>query len=57
VEDRISELKDKIEIKEKTRNLSKTTQELWKEYAGTQQVHQKTKCENHEYWQRRRGAN
>jgi hypothetical protein len=28
VEDRISELKDKIEIKEKTRNLSKTTQEL-----------------------------
>jgi hypothetical protein len=28
VEDRISEHKDKIEIKEKTRNLSQTTQEL-----------------------------
>jgi hypothetical protein len=28
VEDRISEFKDKIEIKEKQRNLSQTTQEL-----------------------------
>jgi hypothetical protein len=28
VEGRISELKDKIEIKEKTRNLSQTTQKL-----------------------------
>jgi hypothetical protein len=44
VEDRISELKVKIEIKENNRrNLSQTTQELWKEYARTQQLHQKTK--------------
>jgi hypothetical protein len=28
IEDRISELKDKIEIKEKNRTLSQTTQEL-----------------------------
>jgi outer membrane phospholipase A len=52
VEDRISELKDKIEIKEKNwRNLSQTTEELWKEYARTHWLHQKTKPENH----RRRG--
>jgi hypothetical protein len=43
VEGRISELKDKIEIKEKTRNLSQTTQKLWKEYARTEWHHQKTK--------------
>jgi hypothetical protein len=46
VEDRISELQDKIKIKEKNgRNLSQTTQELWKEYARTQWLLQKTKPE------------
>jgi hypothetical protein len=56
MEDRISELKDKTEIKEKNRrNLSQTTQELWKEYSRTQQLHQKTKSENQGHW-RRRGA-
>jgi hypothetical protein len=40
VEGRISELNDKIEIKGKNRiTLSETTQELWKEYARTQQLH------------------
>jgi hypothetical protein len=58
VEDRISELEDKIEIKEKkSRNLCQTTQELWKEYARTQWLRQKTKPENHGHWRRRRGAN
>jgi hypothetical protein len=40
VEDIISELKDKIEIKEKSRrNFSKATQELWKEYERTHWLH------------------
>jgi hypothetical protein len=48
VEDRISELEDKIEIKGKTEEiLSQTTEDLWKKYARTQQLHQKTKPENH----------
>jgi hypothetical protein len=48
VEDRLSDFKDKIEIKEKNRrNLSQTTEELRKEYSRTQQLHQKTKPENH----------
>jgi hypothetical protein len=38
-EDRISELKDKMEMKEKTK-------ELLKEYARTHQLHQKNKPEN-----------
>jgi uncharacterized coiled-coil protein SlyX len=54
VEDRISELEDKIEIKEKTEEiLSHTTQQLWKEYARTEWLHQKTKPENHGHWRRR----
>jgi hypothetical protein len=44
VEDRISRLDDKIDIKEKAELLDKT-QELWKEYARTQQLHQKIKSE------------
>jgi hypothetical protein len=57
VEDRPSELEDKIEIKEKNRrSLSQTTQDLWKEYARTQWLHQKTKPENHGHQRRRRGA-
>jgi hypothetical protein len=48
VEDRISRLEDIIDIREKNKGtLSQTTQELWKEYASTQQLHQKTKPENH----------
>jgi hypothetical protein len=48
MEDRISELKDKIEIKKKNRrNLNQITQELQKEYIRTQQLQQKTKAENH----------
>jgi hypothetical protein len=59
-EDKISELKDKIEIKggkKPRRTLSQITQEQWKEYARTQWLHQKTKPENHGHWRRRRGAN
>jgi hypothetical protein len=57
VEDRIWELKDKIEIKEKNRrNINQITQDLWKEYARTQWLHQKTKPENHGHWRRRRAA-
>jgi hypothetical protein len=48
VKDRISVLKDKIDIKEKNRRpLRHRTQNLQKEYARTQQFHQKTKPENH----------
>jgi uncharacterized coiled-coil protein SlyX len=55
VEDRISELKGKIEIKEKNlRTLSQTTQELWKKYARTQWLHQKTKPVNQGHWRMRR---
>jgi TolA-binding protein len=43
VEHRISELKDKIEIKEKTEEL--LVKQL-KEYARTHRLHQKTKPEN-----------
>jgi hypothetical protein len=44
VEDRISELKDKIHIKEKNRkNFSQTIQRLWTEYARTQWLHQNAK--------------
>jgi hypothetical protein len=47
VGDRILELTDKIEIKEKNRRtVSKTTQYLWKEYAITHQHYQKTKPGN-----------
>jgi hypothetical protein len=56
VEDRLSELKDKIEIKEKNwRNISQTTQDLWKEYVRPHWLYQKTKPENHGHWRRRRG--
>jgi hypothetical protein len=55
VEDKISVFEDKIEIKEKTKTLNPTTQELWKEYARNQKFYQKNKLENHGY-QRRRGA-
>jgi hypothetical protein len=49
MEERISELKDKTENKEKNwRNVSQTTQELWKEYRRTHWLHQKTKPKNHE---------
>jgi hypothetical protein len=45
VEDRISELKDKIKIKSKNRRtLSQTTQG---QYARTQKLQKKTKPENH----------
>jgi hypothetical protein len=54
VEDRISELEDKMEIKGKTRAISQTTQDLWKEYIRTYWLHQKTKPENYGHW--RRGA-
>jgi hypothetical protein len=43
VEHRISEREDKTEIKEKTEEISQIAQELWKEYARTQQLHQKPK--------------
>jgi hypothetical protein len=57
VEDRISEIKDKIELKKQNRrNISQTTQELWKEDARTQWLHQQTKPENHGHWRRRRDA-
>jgi hypothetical protein len=52
VEDRISEIKDKIEIKENNRrNLSQTTQKLWKECARSQWLNQKTKPDNHGHWE------
>jgi hypothetical protein len=58
VEDRLSELKNEIEINEKNRrNLSQTTQELWKEYARTQQLCQKITSENHGHWRKRRSPN
>jgi hypothetical protein len=48
VENRISELKDKIEIKEKTEDiLVKQLESSHKKYARTQYLHQKIKPENH----------
>jgi hypothetical protein len=55
VEDRISGLEDKIDIKEK-RTLRQKTQKLRKGYPRTQQLHQKSKPENHEHLRRRRVA-
>jgi hypothetical protein len=57
VEDRISELKDKIYIKEKNRRiLRQKIQGLQKEYARTQQFYQKAKPVNHGNQTRRRGT-
>jgi hypothetical protein len=48
VADRISGLEDKIDMKEKTEEfLDKRLKKLQKEYARTQQLHQKTKPVNH----------
>jgi TolA-binding protein len=47
-ENRISGLEDKIDINEKNkRTLRQNTQKLEKEYARTQQLHQRTKPANH----------
>jgi hypothetical protein len=57
LEDRLSWLKDKIDIKEKNkRTLRQKTQELWKEYTGIQWLHEKTKRVNHGHWRRRKGV-
>jgi hypothetical protein len=48
VEDRISGLEDKIDIKiKKRRTLRQQTQKLQKKCTRNQQLHQKTKSENH----------
>jgi hypothetical protein len=53
-EDRISELEDEMEIKEKNwRTITQTTENLWEEYARTHRLDQKTKPESHGYWRRR----
>jgi predicted AlkP superfamily phosphohydrolase/phosphomutase len=54
VEDRISELENKIEIKEKA--VIQTTQDLGKEYTRTHQLHQKTKFVNHGHCRSRKGS-
>jgi uncharacterized coiled-coil protein SlyX len=54
VEERISELENKTEIKEKT--VSQTTQVLQQEYARTQQLHQKIKFVNHGHCRSRKGS-
>jgi 3-hydroxy-3-methylglutaryl CoA synthase len=53
VEDRVSGLEDKIDIKkkqQKERKLREKTEVLWKEYARTLKCHQKT---NHGHQRRR----
>jgi hypothetical protein len=47
VEDRISGLENKTDIKEKTEESLHKRQELQKEYVRTQQFHQNAKLENH----------
>jgi lantibiotic modifying enzyme len=50
-------IKDKTDSKEKTwRILRQKTQELWKEYARTPQLHEKTKPVNHGNQRKRRSA-
>jgi hypothetical protein len=57
VEDRNSRLEDKTNIKEKNRRtISQKTQKPKKEYARTQQLHQKTKPDNQGHLRRRRSA-
>jgi hypothetical protein len=46
-EDRISGLENKIDVKEKKKTLRHKTQKLQKDYASTQQLHQKIKPMNH----------
>jgi hypothetical protein len=57
VEDRISGLKDKTDIKEKIeRILRQKTQDLQKEYARILQLHQKNKPVNYRYQRKRRST-
>jgi hypothetical protein len=51
VQDRVSGLRNKIDIKEKTEEFIDKTQELQKEYIRTLLLHEKTKSANHGSWE------